>query len=375
MDLKNMLNKGKEYASKVKDNINKSLEESNQRKAILEEKLAKANSLTKENKELIKVETLNSDQQVLYDYLLKECKMQANENINSLIALIVFKGETILANTTLTDKTNLETYNFVLTDKNVYLVKESSYIIWPYTSIDKVEILSKGVMSSIISINTYVLAIPSNVLDSIILFLTKEENRNQWKINVQNNFLEYKKQLHDDNSSIGMEQKVLKNDLQINKNSTWLRNNFALIANRLQDNEKVLYPFVGMLNYRTNTDTGDYYAFALTTNRLLYASQGIMGDNFYAIPKEQITGITMNTTALNGVITVHTTVKNVIIGVMPEKAIIICNNLKEKLNSSDDSKNSNSTSLADELLKLKKLFDSGVINEEEYEKGKAKLLG
>ena len=374
MDFKNILNKGREYAGRMKDNINKSIEESNQKKALLEEKMAKANSLTKEEKHLIKNEPLNNDQQLLYEYLLKECKMSSNENINSLISLIVFKNEMILINTTLTDKTNLETYNFILSDKNIYMLKESSYIIWSYDDIDKLEVLSKGVLNSIIELNTYVVTIPTNVLDTVMLFLTKEENRKQWKTNIQNNFLEYKNQLHDDNSALGMEQKVLKNGLQINKNSTWLRSNFNLIASRLQENEKVLYPFVGMLNYRTNTDNGDYYAFALTNNRLLYACQGIMGDNFNAIPKEQITGIVMNTTTLNGIIKVSTTVKTITIGVTPEKALVICNSLKEQLNGGNKPEN-NSSSLADELLKLKKLFDSGVINEEEYEKGKAKLLG
>ena len=83
MDFKNILNKGREYAGKMKDNINKSIEESNQKKALLEEKMAKANSLTKEEKHLIKNEPLNNDQQLLYEYLLKECKMSSNENINS----------------------------------------------------------------------------------------------------------------------------------------------------------------------------------------------------------------------------------------------------------------------------------------------------
>ena len=40
MEFKNILNKGKEYASKVKDNINKTIEEANQKKALLEEKIA-----------------------------------------------------------------------------------------------------------------------------------------------------------------------------------------------------------------------------------------------------------------------------------------------------------------------------------------------
>ena len=53
MDFKNILNKGREYAGRMKDNINKSIEESNQKKALLEEKMAKANSLTKEEKHLI----------------------------------------------------------------------------------------------------------------------------------------------------------------------------------------------------------------------------------------------------------------------------------------------------------------------------------
>ena len=374
MDFKNIFNRGKEYAVKVKDNINKTIEDANNKKALIEEKINNAVFLSSSSFQPIKIEVLDNNQQTFYDYLIQECKLNGNENVNSLISLIVLNNEVLLTNTTLTDKKQLENYNVFFTENNMYILKDSNYLLFPYSDIKKIQLLDRGVVSATLEFNNFVICFPTSVVDTILMLISNEEKRKEWKTNIQNKYLDFKNQRDDDNSVIGMEKRIIANGLQMNKTTNWIRNNFEIIANRIQENEQILYPFVGMLNYRTNTDPGVANAFALTNHRLVYANQGLMGDNFFAIPRNQITGITLNNTALDGVITIHTSVKSITIGVAAEKSLALFNYLKSQFENNETAKN-DSTSIADEIAKLKDLLDAGAITQEEFEQGKAKLLG
>ncbi len=374
MDFKNIFNRGKEYAVKVKDNINKTIEDANNKKALIEEKINNAVFLSSSSFQPIKIEVLDNNQQTFYDYLIQECKLNGNENVNSLISLIVLNNEVLLTNTTLTDKKQLENYNVFFTENNMYILKDSNYLLFPYSDIKKIQLLDRGVVSATLEFNNFVICFPTSVVDTILMLISNEEKRKEWKTNIQNKYLDFKNQRDDDNSVIGMEKRIIANGLQMNKTTNWIRNNFEIISNRIQENEQILYPFVGMLNYRTNTDPGVANAFALTNHRLVYANQGLMGDNFFAIPRNQITGITLNNTALDGVITIHTSVKSITIGVAAEKSLALFNYLKSQFENNETAKN-DSTSIADEIAKLKDLLDAGAITQEEFEQGKAKLLG
>ena len=374
MDFKNIFNRGKEYAVKVKDNINKTIEDANNKKALIEEKINNAVFLSSSSFQPIKIEVLDNNQQTFYDYLIQECKLNGNENVNSLISLIVLNNEVLLTNTTLTDKKQLENYNVFFTENNMYILKDSNYLLFPYSDIKKIQLLDRGVVSATLEFNNFVICFPTSVVDTILMLISNEEKRKEWKTNIQNKYLDFKNQRDDDNSVIGMEKRIIANGLQMNKTTNWIRNNFEIISNRIQENEQILYPFVGMLNYRTNTDPGVANAFALTNHRLVYANQGLMGDNFFAIPRNQITGITLNNTALDGVITIHTSVKSITIGVSAEKSLALFNYLKSQFENNETAKN-DSTSIADEIAKLKDLLDAGAITQEEFEQGKAKLLG
>lgn len=378
MDFKNILNKSKTYVGKVKENISKTIDERDNQNAFYNEVLKKANSLVNLSFKPLNATVLDSKQQEFWQFMYQEYHLEKIENGDVLLSFVILKNEIVIGSLVLKDETNLTTYDVFFTNQAFYLMKNCSYFEINYKDINSVTVLKRGVFNTYLELkmlnNSYVVSVATNIVDTVINLLNSSEKRNEWKQNIQNNYLDYQKQQADINTPLGMEKKVLEQKLNQNKNSEWLRVNFAIISSHLLQDEKVLYPFVGMLNYRSETDPGEAYVFVLTTNRFLFANKGLLGENFRVLPKEQITGITINNATLNGVIQIHTSTNKIIIGLPQEKALSICQQLKELLQSKDES-DTDSQSVADELMKLKQLLDLGVINQDEFEKGKNKLLG
>lgn len=369
MDFKNIFNKGKDYALKVKDNIGKSIEEQNRKKALIEEQISKATTFSIKSFEPILSQ--NKENLDFYMFLIKELKVENQENIKLMLPVLASKNEVILMISNLIDKKDNTSYIVIFTDKFFYLAKETSYICLEYNLMSSLQILDKGPFNAIITFSNYVVAIKSNSVDGLVLLL-QEDKRNELKETLKQKYVDYKEQQKNINTALGITKYIMDNELTKGKNNDWILNNAQIIEKRLLNDETIILPFVGYLNYVSETDPGDAFVFVLTNHRLLFANNGLLGESFNAIPRLDITGITLNNTALNGVINIHTKTKQIIVGVDASKSLVISKNL-QGINNKEETKDE--SSIATEILKLKQLLDAGVINEEDFERGKAKLLG
>lgn len=138
----------------------------------------------------------------------------------------------------------------------------------------------------------------------------------------------------------------------------------------LSDNERILYATSGFIN-------GQTVLIVLTQNRILFINRGLIyGTQNKEIPLNKLNELSYNKGIMYGKITVingatSVTIDNVdkkTAGTFAKKTRNAINNLNNK------SLNSNSISIADELMKYKKLLDADAITQEEYDKKKKELL-
>lgn len=148
-----------------------------------------------------------------------------------------------------------------------------------------------------------------------------------------------------------------------------------LLLSKLQPDEEVLVPFLGIHNYLGPTNHEFNFAFALTNKRFVLAQKKIIGEKFKSILLDNLNDIVYNKGLFTGVLTVDTIKEKFNIWTGNKEFIgniydLLHTNL-EKLKSN---KNVSTSSNLDEILKLKQLLDVGAITQEEFENKKAQLL-
>ena len=145
-----------------------------------------------------------------------------------------------------------------------------------------------------------------------------------------------------------------------------------LLLSKLQPDEEILVPFLGLHNYQNPTKHDKTFAFALTNKRFVLAQKKIIGEAYQSIVLDNLNDITYNKGLLGGVLVVDTIKEK--FNVYAQKQFIgniydLLHTNLEKLKST-----TNTSSNLDEILKLKQLLDMGAITQEEFENKKAQLL-
>ena len=164
-------------------------------------------------------------------------------------------------------------------------------------------------------------------------------------------------------------------DMGIGSFKFWSVRHFRLIEDELKPNEVVFTAFVGLIN-KFN------YSFAITNDRILLSKQALVGSFVKSISLKNINDITLEKGPIHGFIEIDTAKERVKIVVL----MFCADNIHECIHKALDmakqfsaSKASEATasaySEADELAKFKKLYDDGVITQEEFEAKKQQLLG
>ena len=145
-----------------------------------------------------------------------------------------------------------------------------------------------------------------------------------------------------------------------------------LLLSKLQPDEEILVPFLGLHNYQNPTKHDKTFAFALTNKRFVLAQKKIIGEAYQSILLDNLNDITYNKGVLGGVLEVDTIKERFNVYAQRQFIPIIYDLLHtnlEKLKST-----ANTSSNLDEILKLKQLLDAGAITQEEFESKKAQLL-
>lgn len=145
-----------------------------------------------------------------------------------------------------------------------------------------------------------------------------------------------------------------------------------LLLSKLQPDEEILVPFLGLHNYQNPTKHDKTFAFALTNKRFVLAQKRLIGEAYQSILLDNLNDITYNKGLLGGVLEVDTIKER--FNVYAQKQFIgniydLLHTNLEKLKST-----TNTSSNLDEILKLKQLLDVGAITQEEFENKKAQLL-
>ena len=160
---------------------------------------------------------------------------------------------------------------------------------------------------------------------------------------------------------------------------------YAPLEKHLTETEKVLYLSgtnviinpEGDLNVKAlKIKGGKPFLFIITNERVIFFNKFLMVEEFTAVPKREIRNVEFRKNLTGSTVRLFTLSKTY------EFSIIYAKNLNEEitglLNSLAVDKGESKivqTSEADELRKFKKLFDDGIITEEEFNFKKNKLLG
>lgn len=144
----------------------------------------------------------------------------------------------------------------------------------------------------------------------------------------------------------------------------------------LFDDEVVQYATSGFVNNNT-------VLAVLTQKRLLFVDKGLLyGVRTTEIPLDMVNGVSYSKGLFLGEISVMNGAVAVVIKNVAKNTVDIMSNAikecadkyKKTLRNIQTTTNENKTNVADELIKIKGLLDSGILTEEEFETQKQKIL-
>ena len=145
-----------------------------------------------------------------------------------------------------------------------------------------------------------------------------------------------------------------------------------LLLSKLQADEEILVPFLGLHNYLSPTQHDKNFAYALTNKRFVLAQKRLIGEAYQSILLDNLNDITYNRGLLGGVLTVDTMKEKFNVYVQKKYVENIYDEIHENLQKLES--NSSKSSNLDDILKFKQLLDAGAITQEEFETKKAELL-
>lgn len=161
----------------------------------------------------------------------------------------------------------------------------------------------------------------------------------------------------------------------------WITRHFKLIEEQLNDDEYVMFCFVGLHNFVSTTKHDNNYAYALTNKRLILAQQKVIGNNVQSIVLDNLNNVSKNAGMMYGTLTINTLGASVVVGVdkgaadnINDALNKIIYDLKNTAKTSVVLNNSSAVSPVDEIRKYKELLDDGIISQEEFDKKKTELL-
>lgn len=155
----------------------------------------------------------------------------------------------------------------------------------------------------------------------------------------------------------------------------WLnrnRSHFQVIVDDLKPGEYALIAFTGLMN-------GFNWGFAVTQERIIIGQRRLFGRFLKSVYLNRINDITMRVGPIHGFIEIDTLKERFEFCVKPDMAANIRDllqvSIEKGMGQSKCAEKSNTSSLEDQILSMKKLLDLGAITQEEFDAKKKQLLG
>ncbi|MFP7486370.1 PH domain-containing protein [Priestia filamentosa] len=182
----------------------------------------------------------------------------------------------------------------------------------------------------------------------------------------------------------GMYEYCKTNNFGSGYNTKWALKHFGVIENNLMQGEKVLMTFIGLHNYVSTTKHDNFYGYAITNKRIIFAQKNVVGEKFKAVNHDKLNDVGFKKGIIYGIVTIDTLSEIFNVALDRGSAASINSHIHKVL---DDVKalnvapqpqvaNTNTTtSAADEIKKYKELLDMEAITQEEFDMKKKELLG
>ena len=166
----------------------------------------------------------------------------------------------------------------------------------------------------------------------------------------------------------------------------WGIKHFSIIEKQLMTDEKPQLCFIGLHNYVSMIKHDGNFAYCVTDRRIMMAQKKLMGEVFQSVLFDRLNDVTMNTGMLLGILTVDTMnekfnvcVDKLTVSKINDRIHSVLERVRKRpdvIATSNVIASSVATqSVADEILKFKRLLDMGAISQEEFDNMKAQLLG
>lgn len=163
----------------------------------------------------------------------------------------------------------------------------------------------------------------------------------------------------------------------------WTLKHFTVVENQLNDDEEVLFAFVGLYNYISMSKHQNNFAIAITNDRIIAGQKKLMGENVNTISRRNLNDISKSTGMMMGVLTVDTLKETFNIGTNKQEIDTIYEGLNRILFEQRDtstqdtptSENEPIQSSVAQLKEYKELLDLEIITQEEFDAKKNEILG
>lgn len=176
-----------------------------------------------------------------------------------------------------------------------------------------------------------------------------------------------------ENTPVRSREDIMKDIKELPKGTfSYNEKDFAELPNVLYYDEKIMAMTSGFTN-------GSTWLIVCTNKRVLFLDKGLMyGLKQIEIPLTSINGIASSKGIAFGKIAITDGAKTTMLNNVPNSTILyFTNTVNEQMNiirHNQISNNIQQISPADEILKYKKLFDDGIITQDQFEKKKNELL-
>ncbi len=156
---------------------------------------------------------------------------------------------------------------------------------------------------------------------------------------------------------------------------------FELIRSHLSPGEAILTVFIGLHNFKSNTNHEGLCAYAITSKRIVIAQKRILGDFIKSISIDNLNDISFSSGLFRDSVDIDTIKEHFVVSVPHGCGEPIHECIHQSLEMVKQSRSSMASeqptdhSDADEIMKFKKLLDDGIITPEEFEAKKRQLLG
>lgn len=168
-------------------------------------------------------------------------------------------------------------------------------------------------------------------------------------------------------------------------NESWGLRHFQIIIDNLMKDENIIFPFIGLHNYKSIAEHDNHFAYAVTNKRILMAQQKVIGQVFQSVSWKNINDITFSSGLVIGILTIDTYKETFNVGLDKYSAQTINTRIHEVFEkvkndniNTTELKSNLSTNIAssyDELIKSKELLDAGILTQDEFDMKKKQILG